>query len=88
MVAEDASVEAVRLVAALCVERPTAEETKSALTPREREVVRLIADGLSNRQIAERLVISERTADRHVSNILSKLGVRTRAQVAAWTTRR
>ena len=54
-----------------------------ALTRREREVAALIAEGLTNRQIAERLVISERTADTHVANILGKLGCATRAQVAA-----
>jgi non-specific serine/threonine protein kinase len=54
------------------------------LTRREREVAALIAQGLTNRQIADRLVISERTADNHVANILDKLGFPTRAQVAAW----
>jgi non-specific serine/threonine protein kinase len=53
------------------------------LTRRELEVAQLIAEGLTNRLIAERLVISERTADRHVSNILARLGLATRAQVAA-----
>jgi predicted ATPase/DNA-binding CsgD family transcriptional regulator len=55
------------------------------LTERERQVVGLVAEGLTNRQIATRLVISERTADRHLSNILGKLGLTTRAQVAAWS---
>ena len=50
------------------------------LTARELEVVRLITAGLSNRAIAERLVISEKTAGRHVSNIFCKLGVHNRAQ--------
>ena len=58
------------------------------LTPRQRDVVALITRGLSNRQIAERLVISERTADRHVSNILTKLGLATRSQISAWTSER
>jgi ATP/maltotriose-dependent transcriptional regulator MalT len=49
------------------------------LTPREREVMALLAEGLTNRQIAERLVISEGTAIRHVSNIFGKLGVTNRA---------
>jgi non-specific serine/threonine protein kinase len=55
------------------------------LTRREREVAVLIARGLTNRQIAEHLVISERTVDNHVANILEKLGFSVRAQVAAWT---
>ena len=54
------------------------------LSPREHEVARLIVGGLSNRQIAATLVISERTAENHVSSILGKLGVETRAQVAVW----
>src|SRR5215472_14392564 len=54
------------------------------LTPREREVADLVAAGLSNRQIAERLVISERTAEAHVEHIRAKLECRSRAQVAAW----
>ncbi|MER7395217.1 LuxR C-terminal-related transcriptional regulator [Streptomyces sp. NPDC000151] len=53
------------------------------LTARERQVARLIAEGLANRQIAERLVISKRTADAHVEHILSKLGFSSRNQVAA-----
>jgi predicted ATPase/DNA-binding CsgD family transcriptional regulator len=58
------------------------------LSPRQREVVRLITQGLSNKQIAEELFIAERTADTHVEHILRKLGVRSRAQVAAWDTER
>jgi non-specific serine/threonine protein kinase len=54
------------------------------LTPREREVVVLIAQGKSNRAIAQALVISEKTAERHVANILSKLGFHSRTQIAAW----
>ena len=53
-----------------------------ALTDREREVLRLVAQGLSNQQIADALVISERTARTHVSNILGKLGVASRTQAA------
>ena len=44
-----------------------------ALTPREHEVLRLLAEGLTNRQIAERLVVSEHTVHRHVTNLLRKL---------------
>ncbi|MBO2454223.1 tetratricopeptide repeat protein [Actinomadura barringtoniae] len=57
----------------------------STLTPREREVVALIRRGLTNRQIAEELVISPGTAGRHVANILAKLGFSSRAQIAAWS---
>jgi predicted ATPase/DNA-binding CsgD family transcriptional regulator len=56
----------------------------SPLTAREQEVAVLLARGLSNRQIADELVISLHTAQRHVENILSKLALRSRTQVAAW----
>jgi DNA-binding CsgD family transcriptional regulator/tetratricopeptide (TPR) repeat protein len=58
-----------------------------ALTPREREVASLLAEGLSNSQLAERLYISPRTAAVHVSNILSKLGMSSRTEVATWAVR-
>jgi DNA-binding NarL/FixJ family response regulator len=58
-----------------------------ALTPREREVASLLAEGLSNSQVAERLYISPRTAAVHVSNILAKLGMSSRTEVAAWAVR-
>jgi predicted ATPase/class 3 adenylate cyclase/DNA-binding CsgD family transcriptional regulator len=57
------------------------------LTAREREVAALIARGFTNPQIASVLVISERTVHRHVSNMLEKLDLRSRAQVAAWVSR-
>ena len=56
----------------------------AALGKRELEVARLVADGLSNKQIAARLFISDRTAATHVGNILNKLGFNSRAQVATW----
>ncbi len=56
----------------------------TALTRREREVASLVARGLTNRQIAEQLFISDRTAETHVIHILNKLGFSSRAQVAAW----
>jgi NarL family two-component system response regulator LiaR len=61
----------------------------SDLSERELEVLRLIADGMGNSDIAERLVISEKTVKSHVSNILSKLHVvdRTQAAVYAWRER-
>jgi len=58
------------------------------LSPRELEVAGLVAEGLTNRQIAGRLVISERTAQNHVQHILTKLGFATRSQIATWITRR
>ena len=58
------------------------------LTARELEVAELIAEGLSNRQIATRLTISVRTAETHAQNILTKLGFRSRAQIASWVTQR
>ena len=57
--------------------------TPSELSEREIEVLRLIADGLSNKEIAEKLFIAEGTAKNHVSNILSKLEARDRAQAVA-----
>jgi DNA-binding NarL/FixJ family response regulator len=53
------------------------------LTPREREVMALVAQGLTNRQIAVEMGIAERTADTHISRILHKLGVSSRLEVAA-----
>ena len=58
-----------------------------ALTPREREVVALLAEGLTNAQLADRLYISPRTAAVHVSNVLAKLGMGSRTEVAAWAVR-
>jgi len=63
------------------------EAARSLLTPREREIAQLVAEGLSNRSIAQTLVISPRTVDGHVENILSKLGFGSRAQIAAWVAR-
>jgi DNA-binding NarL/FixJ family response regulator len=51
---------------------------------READVARLVADGLTNKQIGTRLFISERTVDSHVRSILNKLGFNSRAQIAAW----
>jgi DNA-binding NarL/FixJ family response regulator len=54
------------------------------LATREADVARLVADGLTNKQIGARLFISERTVDSHVRSILNKLGFSSRAQIAAW----
>jgi DNA-binding CsgD family transcriptional regulator len=61
-----------------------ATESPSALTRREREIAGLIAEGLSNKEIASSLVIAQRTAEGHVEHILTKLGFTSRAQIAAW----
>ena len=58
------------------------------LTGRERDVVRLVARGLTNRAIAATLVVSGRTVDAHVQNILNKLGFSSRTQIAAWAVER
>ncbi len=63
---------------------PVTAAAPSVLTPREREIVALIANGHSNKSIADELVISPATAARHVANILAKLGFGSRAQIAAW----
>jgi DNA-binding NarL/FixJ family response regulator len=58
------------------------------LTARELEIAGLIAEGLSNRQIAARFTISVRTVETHAQHILVKLGFRSRAQIASWVAER
>jgi len=67
--------------------RPAGVGGPDGLTPREREIVALIAAGRSNKGIGEELGISPATAARHVANILLKLGFSSRAQIAAWASR-
>ena len=67
--------------------RATPVEDDTGLSPREREVAALLAEGLSNAELARRLYISPKTAAVHVSNILAKLGMSSRAEVAAWAVR-
>lgn len=72
---------------AVTVMRSVTEPAADALTPREREVLSLIARGLSNRLIARELALSEKTVKAHVSAVLSKLGVADRTQAALWAVR-
>ena len=68
--------------------REAAKRAFGGLTAREREVAALIAQGKTSREIADLLVVSERTAEVHVSNILGKLGFTSRAQIAVWAVER
>jgi DNA-binding NarL/FixJ family response regulator len=65
------------------VHRPRPTWTKHALTPRELEVLTLLSEGLAQAEIAERLEITPKTVATHIERILSKLGVRSRAQAVA-----
>ena len=69
------------------LERRAASVPGNELSGRELEVAALLADGLTNAQIAERLFIARKTAAVHVSNILAKLGMRSRTEIAAWAIR-
>ena len=71
---------AARLASELCEEHPRVEE----LTAREREVLKLIASGSSNKDIAQLLFIAEKTVKAHVSNLLAKMGVQSRTQAALY----
>lgn len=64
-----------------------ADVTDNPLTDREEEVVRLVRDGLANKQIARRLGIAERTVKAHLTNIFKRLGVADRTQAALWAAR-
>jgi len=63
------------------------EEPRNLLTPRETEVIKLVAESYTNRQIADALTISEKTVDRHRSNILEKLGMRDRVELTRYAIR-
>jgi len=63
---------------------PLDRGTEPTVTPRQRQVAKLVAQGWSNRQIATELVITERSAESHVERIRARLGFRSRAQIAAW----
>jgi predicted ATPase/DNA-binding CsgD family transcriptional regulator len=63
---------------------PVKSAPDTGLTPRQLEIARLIADDLTNRQIADRLFLSERTVETHITNILNKLGLNSRIQLSRW----
>ena len=66
---------------------PTARSGAHALlTGRQLDVARLVTDGLTNKQIADRLFLSERTVETHITNILNKLGLNSRTQISRWMT--
>ncbi|MCG8914539.1 LuxR C-terminal-related transcriptional regulator [Actinokineospora sp. PR83] len=67
-----------------CALAPAPTRDRSALTRREHEIAVLVAEGLSNRDIAAKLVMSPRTAETHVQHVLTKLGFTRRTQIAAW----
>ncbi|MET9431570.1 LuxR C-terminal-related transcriptional regulator [Streptomyces sp. NPDC003036] len=68
--------------------RGSADEAGGPLTPRQWAVARLVAEGLSNREIAGRLVVAQRTVETHVEHILARLSFTSRVQIAAWVTER
>jgi len=63
---------------------PVKSASDTELTPRQLEIARLIADDLTNRQIADRLFLSERTVETHITNMLNKLGLNSRVQLSRW----
>jgi DNA-binding NarL/FixJ family response regulator len=73
---------------ALLARVDSAARAANPLSPRESEVASLIALAMSNRQIAEQLVLSERTVETHVRSILAKLGYSSRTEIATWSLRR
>ena len=70
------------------LQRASRVDLRSELTPSEARVADLIADGLSNREIADRLGVVEKTVKNHITSILAKMGLQRRTQVAAWVASR
>jgi len=84
---DEAIAEALAVAEAIAAGETPVADTPGGLTPREVQVLGLLVDGLSDREIAERLFVSRHTAANHVGSILSKLGVPSRAAAAAWAVR-
>jgi non-specific serine/threonine protein kinase len=76
--------QAINLARAASVEPEPVSTAASELTPREQEVALLVAQGLTNKQIASELTLSPATVRTHVEHVLNKLDLRTRAQIAVW----
>ncbi|HEX6343317.1 response regulator transcription factor [Umezawaea sp.] len=68
--------------------RPAEPDVLASLTDQERRVLDLIGEGMTNRQIAERLFVAEKTVKNYVTSVLAKLGMERRTQAAAWVARR
>ena len=78
---------APRAAAALLADRRSRASSEVELSPREREVLQLVLDGLANKQIARRLGISEKTVKGHLTNLFQRIGVTDRTQAALWAER-
>ena len=78
---------APRAAAALLADRRSRASSDVELSPREREVLQLVLDGLANKQIARRLGISEKTVKGHLTNLFQRIGVTDRTQAALWAER-
>jgi DNA-binding NarL/FixJ family response regulator len=81
---DDAAAYARAQIEELQQRRSPVSNRPGGLSRRELEVLRLVADGLTTREIAERLFISAKTADRHIQNIYTKIGTSTRATATRW----
>ena len=80
--------EAARFLRNLGITPPPARRSVEALSSREQDVLILLAQGLTNPEIAQRLFLSPRTVGHHVSSILRKLGLRSRSEAAAYVARK